>query len=49
VVALAAVLLIRATRLGSGRTAADSILPSVGRRVSPATRPLGKPTRGVDA
>jgi hypothetical protein len=50
VVVAAAVLLLRATKLGSGRTAHDSsVLPSVGRRVSPAPRPLGPPTRGVDA
>jgi NADH-quinone oxidoreductase subunit H len=49
VVVVAAVLLVRATRLGSGATEHESVLPSVGRRMSPALRPIGKPTRGVDA
>jgi len=45
------VLLIRATRLGSDASAHDSVLPSVGRRVTPATRlPDGPgPLQGVDA
>jgi NADH-quinone oxidoreductase subunit H len=51
VVLAAAVLLIRATRLGSDASAHDSVLPSVGRRVTPATRlPDGPgPLQGVDA
>jgi len=49
VVLAASVLLVRATRLGSVRTDHDSVLPSVGRRVTPAPRlPLG-PRQGVDA
>ncbi len=49
VVVAAGVLLVRATRLGSDRTEKESVLPSVGRRVSPALRPRGGPTRGADA
>jgi NADH-quinone oxidoreductase subunit H len=48
VVVAAAVLLVRATRLGSDASAHDSVLPSVGRRVTPAPRPRG-PRQGVDA
>jgi NADH-quinone oxidoreductase subunit H len=49
VVLVASVLLVRATRLGSNASARDSVLPSVGRRVTPATRlPVG-PKQGVDA
>ena len=39
VVVAAGVLLVRATHLGSDRTEKESVLPSVGRRVSPALRP----------
>jgi NADH-quinone oxidoreductase subunit H len=49
VVVAAGVLLVRATRLGSDRTEKESVLPSVGRRVSPALRPRRGPTRGADA
>jgi NADH-quinone oxidoreductase subunit H len=49
VVVAAGFLLVRATRLGSGRTEKESVLPSVGRRVTPALRPRGGPTRGADA
>ncbi len=51
VVVAAAVLLIRATHLGSDRTEKESVLPSVGRRVTPALRPRGGPTspQGADA
>ncbi len=49
VVVVAGVLLVRATSLGSDRTEKESVLPSVGRRVSPAVRPRGGPTQGVDA
>jgi hypothetical protein len=49
VVAAAAVLLVRATRLGSHRTEQELVLPSVGRRVSPVQRPVLDPTHGVDA
>jgi NADH-quinone oxidoreductase subunit H len=48
VVLAAAVLLIRATRLGSGRSDQDSVLPPLGRRVTPALRPPGR-GQGVDA
>jgi NADH-quinone oxidoreductase subunit H len=41
VVALAAVLLIRANKLGGGRSEADAVLPSVGRRLTTAPRNLG--------
>ena len=44
VVLAAAVLLVRATRLGSGRSEHDSVLPSVGRRLTPE-----RPRPGVDA
>jgi NADH-quinone oxidoreductase subunit H len=47
VVVAAAVLLVRATRLGAGRSEQQSVLPSVGARVTPASRPLDRP--GVDA
>jgi NADH-quinone oxidoreductase subunit H len=49
VIVVASVLLIRATSLGSDRTEKESVLPSVGRRVSPALRPRGGPTQGADA
>jgi NADH-quinone oxidoreductase subunit H len=49
VVVAAAVLLLRATHLGSHRTEQELVLPSVGRRVSPVQRPLLDPTPGVDA
>jgi len=49
VVLAAAVLLIRATRLGSDASAHDSVLPSVGRRVTSATRLPDGPRQGVDA
>ncbi len=49
VVVVAGVLLVRATSLGSDRTEKESVLPSVGRRVSPALRPRGGPTQGADA
>jgi len=49
VVVAASVLLVRATRLGSDASAHDSVLPSVGRRVTAAPRlPVG-PRQGVDA
>jgi NADH-quinone oxidoreductase subunit H len=49
VVLAASVLLVRATRLGSDASAHDSVLPSVGRRVTPAPRlPVG-PRQGADA
>ena len=47
VVVAAAVLLVRATRLGAGHSEQQSVLPSVGARVTPAARPLRGP--GVDA
>ena len=47
VVVAAAVLLVRATRLGAHRSEQESVLPAVGRRVTPAPRP--RPTQGVDA
>ena len=46
VVVAAGVLLVRATRLGSDRTEKESVLPSVGRRVSPALRPRGRTDAG---
>src|SRR6202041_1441948 len=49
VVLAASVLLVRATRLGAHRTDDESVLLSVGRRLTPATRPLGAPTRGGGA
>jgi NADH-quinone oxidoreductase subunit H len=49
VVLAAAVLLIRATHLGSHRTEQELVLPSVGRRVSPVVRPVLDPKHGVDA
>jgi NADH-quinone oxidoreductase subunit H len=51
VVIVAAVLLIRATRLGAGHSGMDSVLPPVGPRVTPALRPQPTPApdRGVDA
>jgi hypothetical protein len=49
VVVAAGFLLVRATHLGSGRTEKESVLPSVGRRVTPALRPRGGPTQGADA
>jgi NADH-quinone oxidoreductase subunit H len=49
VVLAAAVLLVRATRLGSDRSEHQSVLPSIGQRLTPAPRPFGAPTRGVDA
>ncbi len=49
VVVAAGFLLVRATRLGSDRTEKESVLPSVGRRVTPALRPRGGPPQGADA
>jgi NADH-quinone oxidoreductase subunit H len=49
VVLAAAVLLVRATRLGSDRSEHQSVLPSIGQRLTPAARPFGGPRRGVDA
>jgi NADH-quinone oxidoreductase subunit H len=45
VVLLAAGLLIRANKLGEGRSEADAILPAVGTRLTPAPRlnPVGEP------
>jgi len=44
-VLLASVLLIRATRLGEGRSEEDVVIPAIGRRVTHPLRPLG-PTGG---
>ena len=49
VVLAAAVLLVRATRLGSDQSEQDSVLPSVGRRITTVLRPVGGPKPGVDA
>jgi NADH-quinone oxidoreductase subunit H len=49
VVLAAAVLLVRATRLGADRSGSQSVLPSIGERLTPAARPFGGPKRGVDA
>ena len=49
VVVAAGVLLVRATRLGSDRTEQESVLPSVGRRVTPATASHRRPDAGADA
>ena len=53
VVALAAVLLTRANKLGSGRSEADSVLPPVGSRLTPAPRlkpvPDGGSSKGEGA
>jgi NADH-quinone oxidoreductase subunit H len=47
VVVLAAALLIRANKLGAGRSEADAILPTVGSRLTPAPRlnPVSDPVR----
>jgi hypothetical protein len=39
------VLLIRATRLGDGRSEEDVVIPAIGRRVTHPLRPVG-PTGG---
>jgi NADH-quinone oxidoreductase subunit H len=49
VAVLAAVLLMRANRLGSGRSEEDVVLPSVGRRVTPAPRLFPVDPSGGDA
>jgi hypothetical protein len=38
VIVLASVFLVRATRLGAGRTEEDVIIPAIGRRVTRAPR-----------
>jgi NADH-quinone oxidoreductase subunit H len=43
VVLAAAVLLVRATRLGADRAEEDAVLPPIGRRMAPARRPRGLP------
>ena len=49
VVIAAGALLVRATHLGAHRTEQELVLPSVGRRVTPAERPPLGPTQGADA
>jgi NADH-quinone oxidoreductase subunit H len=49
VVIAAGALLVRATHLGAHRTEQELVLPSVGRRVTPAERPPLGPPQGADA
>jgi NADH-quinone oxidoreductase subunit H len=49
VVIVAAVLLTRANQLGAGRSEQESVLPAVGQRLTPASRPRGAGPAPADA